>query len=69
MKCDLKLKNGILEYKPIVTYLGVIVSDTGNIRNDIEKYVEEKRSNITIKYSNFLYDTFGNKAESPRHMR
>ena len=58
VKCDLKLKNGILEYKPIVTYLGVIISDTGSIRKDIEKYVEGKRANITIKYNNLIKKHF-----------
>ena len=58
VKCDLKLKNGILGYKPIVTYLGVIISDTGSIRKDIEKYVEGKRANITIKYNNLIKKHF-----------
>ena len=29
------------------------ISDTGIIKNDIELYIKEKRSNITIKYGNF----------------
>ena len=36
VKCDLQVENGILEYKPKVTYLGVIVSDTGNFRHNIK---------------------------------
>ena len=36
-----------------MTYFGVIISDTGSINNDVKRYIEGKRSNITIKYSNF----------------
>ena len=57
-KSDLNLKNGILEYKSTVTYLGAIISDTGNLKHDVDLYLEEKRSNVTIKYGNFCRKNF-----------
>ena len=53
IKKDIVLKNGTLEYKKMLTYLGVIISDYGNITKDVNLYVTEKRSNVVIKYSNF----------------
>ena len=41
-----------------VTYLGAIISDTGNLKHDVDLYVEEKRSNVTIKYGNFCRKQF-----------
>ena len=55
LKKDIELKNGRLEYKEMVTYLGVLISDSGNIMNDVSLYVTEKRSNVIIKFSNFLW--------------
>ena len=38
-------------YKSEAVYLGSIISDTGSIREDINKYVDTKRANVTIKYN------------------
>ena len=57
-KCNLILHNGILEYKSVLKYLGIKISDTGNLKNDIDLYVNEKRSNVSIKYSNFCRKNF-----------
>ena len=38
IKSNIMLKNGILEYKPVITYLGVIISDKGNIEHDALLY-------------------------------
>ena len=53
-KLILNLNNGILRYESEVVYLGAIFTDTGDIKNDINKYVDQKRSNVTIKYNNFI---------------
>ena len=58
IKCDIQLDFGTLVYKPRSIYLGVVVSDTGIITNDIDDYINEKRSNITIKYNNFLHKNY-----------
>ena len=50
----MKIDNGFLEYKSEAVYLGAIISDSGSTRNDIDMYVDKKRSNITIKYNNFI---------------
>ena len=57
-KDDILLKNDNLEYKSIVTYLGAKFSDSGNIKSDIELFVNEKRTNVTIKYGNFCRKNF-----------
>ena len=58
LKCDLHLELGTIEYKASYLYLGVVVSDTGCISHDIEKFVEKKRGNVAIKYNNFLRKNF-----------
>ena len=52
-KVNLLLKNGLLEYNSVMKYLGVKISDTGDIKFDIDLFVAEKRANVTIKYGNF----------------
>ena len=52
-KEDIYLKNGKLEYKSEIVYLGLILSDTGNIKTDIKLNLTEKHSNITVKFTNF----------------
>ena len=54
VKTDLELSNELLVYKDEIVYLGVVYTDTGNVKHDIERYVYSKRSNITIKYNNFI---------------
>ena len=41
-KVDLKIKDGYLKYKPIIRYLGVIVSDKGSSKHDISLFIKEK---------------------------
>ena len=53
IKCSLKLKNGFIDYKKSVHYLGVIITDSGIIRNDIKLFLNEKRCNISVKFLNF----------------
>ena len=52
-KITIYLQNGPLEYKNEIMYLGIIISDTGGINNDINLFIKEKRSNISVKYTNF----------------
>ena len=55
IKEDIQLNSGTLPYHSSVVYLGAVVSDTGNIAFDIEKFVGGKRPNVTIKYNNFVH--------------
>ena len=57
-KDRLLLKNGNLFYKSVVKYLGAKISDSGNVKTDIELYIAEKRPNVTIKYGNFCKENF-----------
>ena len=57
-KSYITLKNGKLEYKSVVTYLGAKISDSGSIKQDIDYYSTEKRANVTIKFNNFCKKNF-----------
>ena len=57
-KSGIMLKNGLLEYKSILKYLGVKICDTGSLKNDIDMYIKEKRSNVTLKFNNFCKKNF-----------
>ena len=56
VKCNIYLEEGEkdLEYKSSYVYLGVIITDNGNLRYDLEAYIDNKRSNVTIKYNNLI---------------
>ena len=41
-KSNLQLNYGVLEYKSTSVYLGGVVSDTGSIKHDIDKFVNSK---------------------------
>ena len=52
-KCSIKLKKGYLDYKSSQRYLGIIISDDGSIKHDVETFIKEKRGNVIIKFTNF----------------
>ena len=52
------LKNGSLEYKQSVIYLGVVSGDSGTLSKDVDAYLENKRSDVTIKYGNFYHSNY-----------
>ena len=52
-KSSIVLDSGVLKYKPSFEYLGVIISDTGVLKQDVKSYVEKKSANITVKFTNF----------------
>ena len=58
LKRGIMLKNGILDYKHSLTYLGVLISDTGSLKEDVISFVNGKRSNLTIKFGNFCRINF-----------
>ena len=51
VKEALKLRNGYLSYKSVVKYLGMKISDTGNMKFDLN--LDSKRSSMTINFGNF----------------
>ena len=53
LKINIQLNNGWLKYKKSMKYLGNFICDNGGINTAIELYLEEKRSNVTIKFANF----------------
>ena len=58
IKNSLYLENGLLKYKSEIVYLGLIFSDIGKIGNDIKKNIQSKRSNVTVKYTNFCAENY-----------
>ena len=58
VKSNIELDKGTLDYKKEITYLGIIINDNGNLRQDITSSLAVKRSNITIKYTNFCAKNF-----------
>ena len=57
-RINIKLKKGYLKCKSVQSYLGVIITNEGNLKNDVSKYIEDKRSNILIKFVNFCNKNF-----------
>ena len=52
-KSSIILDSGVLKYKSSFEYLGVIISDTGILKEDVKRYVEKKSANVTVKFTNF----------------
>ena len=52
-RMNVQLENGFLKCCRKFVYLGVVVSDSGSIKEDVKMYLDKKRSNVFIKFSNF----------------
>ena len=52
-KTNIILDSGILKYRSVIEYLGVFLSDTASISHDVKLFADRKRSNVSIKYTNF----------------
>ena len=52
-KSNINLNTGLLKYKPNFEYLDVIVSDSGVLKCDVISYIDHKRANVTVKFTNF----------------
>ena len=44
VKSSLMLKNGLLDYKSEIKYLGVKITDTGRLREDLERYIKKREA-------------------------
>ena len=53
LKTCIILQSGVLKYKSVIEYLGVFVTDIASLKNDIKLYVDKKRANVSIKFTNF----------------
>ena len=47
------LSTGVLKYCSEIEYLGVYVTDNGSLKKDVKRFVDKKRANVSIKYTNF----------------
>ena len=50
---NLVLDSGVLKYRKKIEYLGVIISDSASIKEDVKSFIHVKRPNISVKFSNF----------------
>ena len=57
-KEKLDIGSGFLSYTQFCTYLGTTISDSGKLKDGLEKNIFEKRSNITIKFPNFYRSNY-----------
>ena len=48
------LNSGVLKYKPKFHYLGVIISDSGLLKEDVKSFVLRKNGNVSVKFTNQL---------------
>ena len=46
-------ESGLLKYTSEIVYLGVIITDIGSIKHDVHLYINKKRPNVSIKFTNF----------------
>lgn len=53
-KSSLPISHGHLNYTNCFSYLGIFISDNGHHRNDIKKFIEEKRPTLTVKFQNYI---------------
>ena len=52
-KTSVILNSGVLKYKSVIEYLGIFLSDTASIIEDVKRFADKKRSNVSFKYTNF----------------
>ena len=55
IKCNLKIKTGLLSYKKFQKYLGAIFSDTGVVKEDVSLFLAEKNKQVFVKLANFKF--------------
>ena len=53
-RCDLKLEKGWLQYSKCHKYLGVIISHSGSLKDDINEFVKDKNKDVSVKLTNFI---------------
>ena len=52
-KPKLQLNKGDVKYKQVMKYLGILISDRGNVMKDVDLFVEEKKSHVYTKFTNY----------------
>jgi hypothetical protein len=53
-KHDLQIGDKCLKYQARQTYLGAIITDTGNLTHDIMQHSKSKQPSVSIKLTNFI---------------
>ena len=52
-KAHIEIDGGFIKYGNKFEYLGVVISDSGSVKKDVKYFLDNKRSNVSIKYLNF----------------
>ena len=58
VKSKLDIGSGFLSYTSTYTYLGYTITRSGKLKDDFDNNINEKRSNLTIKFLNFCRSNF-----------
>ena len=53
IKCNLRLKAGFLTYRQSHKYLGVIITDSGIVKDDVKSFLAEKNKHVLVKLANY----------------
>ena len=51
---NIKLKHGVVKYTTSTIYLGICITDNGNIFTSINSDMKQEGSNVKIKLTNFI---------------
>ena len=52
-KIPIRIEGGFMNHSAKIDYLGIIISDSGSMKQDIKYFLDNKRSNVSIKFLNF----------------
>ena len=58
VKSKLDIGSGFFSYTSTYTYLGYTITSSGKLKDDFDNNINEKRSNLTIKFLNFCRSNF-----------
>ena len=57
-KPRLQLNKGDVQYKKVMKYLGILITDGGNVTKDVDLFIEEKKSHVYTKFTNYCARNF-----------
>ena len=46
------MNNGFIKYKSVIKYLGILISDIGNVKKDADLFIDDKRREMYSKFAN-----------------
>ena len=52
-RIPVEIEGGFMNYSSKLDYLGIFISDSGSIKQDVKYFLDKKRPNVSIKFLNF----------------